>query len=367
MTWVAIIIGLALAAGLLAWTVRRRPAGRPHGNATPVGRGADHVSTLSSEASSAAHLERLNRAVEANTSEGGTTKIDRSALRSIIGPESSVAEEAYFLVIAGESMGRLIKLDRERTIIGRDEGTADIVFRDSTISKEHAEVRLIDGQVHIRDLGSSNGTYVDGREVESATLTDGARVVLGKATVLTLTFQDELGERFQARMYESATRDALTGALKKATFLDQVTTEMHYAKRHGTNFLVVIMDIDHFKNINDEYGHVVGDEVLAEIGKLVKSVTREEAMFVRYGGEEFILAERNADRAMGKIVAERIRSAVESAVFDTSAGPLKITMSLGVADVRSAGEADLIRVINSADQALYQSKRAGRNRVTVAE
>ncbi len=281
--------------------------------------------------------------------------------------EDSSIEDAYFLVIAGENVGRLIKLERDEYVIGRDPGATDICFLDDTISGQHARVRVNEGVVEIEDLGSSNGTFVDGREIEHASLKDGSRIVLGRSTVLTLTFQDELGEQFQQRMYESSTRDALTGALKKATFFDHLATELHFAKRHGTNYCVVMFDIDHFKEINDTHGHLVGDEILAEISDVIRAVTRDEALFVRYGGEEFIVAERNADVEMGAVFAERIRKTVEEHEFHTSAGPLDVTVSLGVADLRSVGEPDAKRLIEAADGAVYEAKRAGRNQFCVAD
>ena len=296
----------------------------------------------------------------------GTTKIDRDALRGLVGGESSVVEEAYFLVISGEGIGRFIKLERDEYVIGRDAATADIVFHDDAISKRHARVRMRDGMVEIEDLGSSNGTFVDGREITKTVLTDGARVVLGRSTVLTLTFQDEIGEQFKQKMYESSTRDRLTGANNKATFYDQLASEMHFARRHGTNYCIIMLDIDHFKAINDTHGHLVGDEILGEVADVIRSVTRDEALFVRYGGEEFIIGERNADLAMGTVVAERVRKAVADHVFETSAGPLSVTVSLGVADVRVIETPDTVKLVEAADKALYQAKGSGRNRVCAA-
>lgn len=310
-----------------------------------------------------ADVERL---LDSEAAEG-TAKIDRAALRALAGGESSAVEEAYFLVIAGEGIGRFIKLDRDEFIIGREPGFADIVFRDDAISKQHAKVRLRNGLVEIEDLGSSNGTFVDGKEVERATLKDGSRVLLGRSTVLTLTFQDRIGEQFQQRMYESSTRDRLTDAYNKATFLDQLASEMHFARRHGTNYYIVILDIDHFKAINDTHGHLVGDEILAEVGRLIRSMIRGEAMFVRYGGEEFIVAERNADATMGGIVAERIRSTIEKHAFETAAGVLHATVSLGVADLRVLSEVDGLKLVEAADTALYRAKSEGRNRVCIAK
>ena len=297
--------------------------------------------------------------------EQGTTKIDRAALRSLVDDDSAV-EEAYFLVIAGEGIGRFIKLDRDEHIIGRDPKLADIFFLDDTISKQHARVCIRDGAVVIQDLGSSNGTFVDGDEVDEAVLRDGARVVLGQSTVLTLTFQDELGEQFQQKMYESSTRDQLTGAYNKATFFDLINSEMHFALRHRTNYCIVMLDIDHFKNINDTYGHVAGDEILAQVADVIGGVTRDESLFVRYGGEEFIVGERDADLGTGAVVAERIRKAIGEHGFETSAGTIDVTVSLGVADLTTIDELDGLRLVEAADSALYEAKEGGRNRVCLA-
>ena len=299
--------------------------------------------------------------------EGGTTKIDRSELLGITGGHATGVQEAFFVVIAGDGVGRLIKLERNEHVIGRDPILADISFRDDAISKRHAKVSLRDGVVEIEDLGSSNGTFVDGEQITKSRLADGARVVLGRSTVLTLTFQDELGEQFQQRMYESSTRDQLTKAYNKATFLDQLHTEMRYAARHNTNYLLAIMDIDHFKAVNDTHGHLVGDEVLAQVSKLIRMVTREDAMFARYGGEEFIIAERNATMDDGEKLTERIRRTVAEHKFETSAGILDITLSIGHADLSVIGKPSARDLIDAADNALYAAKHAGRNCVRRAD
>lgn len=355
-----IAIGGAFALG------RKANASRSSDDESPEPARQPHRQTQTT-ASGPLSLEEIRALSDQATASDGTAKIERGALQALVEGRSKLqAERAFFVVIAGDGIGRFIALERQEYVIGREPKDTDICFLDEAISKQHARVTVKSGNVFIEDLGSSNGTFVDGEEVhQPVMLQDGSRIVLGRSTVLALTFQDELGEKFQQQMYESSTRDQLTGAFNKATFLDHLGAEMRYAKRHKTNFLIVIMDIDHFKSVNDTYGHLVGDEILAQVSGVIRSVVREDAHFSRYGGEEFIVAERNASAEEGAIVAERIRAAVEGHSFQTEAGPLNVTMSLGVADLKLVGEADGTTLVRLADEALYDAKRDGRNRFVV--
>lgn len=373
-----VVLSALVGAGAVAFLLRRRGVSQPAEPAssapsirdTAIGGmqvipGASRNHPTSKGPLSLEEIRALSDAGSSNSD--GTSKIDRDAIKRMVEGHNAQAERAFFVVIAGEGLGRFIRLERAEYVIGRDPQDTDICFLDDAISKRHARVRLRDGRVTIEDLGSSNGTFVDGEEVSDAVLLkDGSRIVLGRSTVLALTFQDELGEQFQQRMYESSTRDQLTGAYNKATFLDHLASEMRFSKRHGTNFLLVIMDIDRFKSINDTYGHLVGDEILSGVARVIQRVVREDAHFSRYGGEEFIVAERNATAAEGVILAERIRRAVEESEFSTSSGPLRVTLSLGIADVEMLGEPDGKALIATADAALYEAKHQGRNRAVVA-
>src|SRR5690606_348909 len=144
--------------------------------------------------------------------------------------------------------------------------------------------------------------------------------------------------------------------------IDQLRTEFSYAKRHNTELSLVIFDLDHFKRINDTYGHVPGDHVLIQLAELVQSMLRTEDVFARYGGEEFVIILRGTALRDAGILAERIRAAVERRSFLTGDTRLPVTVSIGVAAVHTS-ISDPLALVEQADAALYAAKEAGRNRV----
>jgi diguanylate cyclase (GGDEF)-like protein len=171
--------------------------------------------------------------------------------------------------------------------------------------------------------------------------------------------------RLFARMEEMATTDGLTGAVNRRRFQEQLTAALQRAARFGREVSVLMVDADHFKSINDTYGHPVGDLVLKRIARLLKAEARRTDVVARYGGEEFvvILDETGADGA--EQVAERVRQRIEAELIQGEFGRVKVTVSLGLATWPAHAETqDLL--LERADQALYEAKRKGRNRVMVA-
>lgn len=166
-----------------------------------------------------------------------------------------------------------------------------------------------------------------------------------------------------AEVQTMATTDWLTSLYNRRHFFRLGEEEIERARRFGSPISVVMIDIDHFKAINDTHGHSVGDEVLCAIAKRIASGLRRSDIAGRYGGEEFavVLPETEANSATA-IVGERLREAVGARPIDTAAGPLQVTISVGVAGVALARET-LIEALTRADTGLYAAKRAGRNRV----
>jgi diguanylate cyclase (GGDEF)-like protein len=155
--------------------------------------------------------------------------------------------------------------------------------------------------------------------------------------------------------------DGLTG-LWNRSYLDQrLAEELAFAKRHKTPMSCVMLDVDHFKSINDKHGHGFGDLVLKSIANILQQLCRDEDICCRYGGEEFAILVRNTDGVSAKLFAERLREGVEAAAFKSGLLSTSVTGSFGVADL-GAGSDD---ILNHADKALYESKKSGRNRVTL--
>jgi len=170
--------------------------------------------------------------------------------------------------------------------------------------------------------------------------------------------------RLQKTLFESSTRDALTGAFNRAYFDDRLRTEISFAVRHEKDVSLVIMDIDHFKPVNDRFGHPAGDEVLRQLSSTVQGLIRAEDVFCRYGGEEFALIVHGIPASGSIRLAERLRASVEAMVVTTDAGPLKVTVSIGVATLDCVDRSrEGRRLVVAADERLYEAKREGRNRV----
>jgi two-component system cell cycle response regulator len=283
-------------------------------------------------------------------------------------PSASTLEpmraEAYLIVLAGGSVGEMYKLGRERTVIGRG-ASADIRMMDEGISREHCEVVRQAERVIVRDLRSTNGTFCRGLRIEEQDLTDGDKILVGSGTVLKFTYHDKLDEDFQRQMLDSALRDDLTKAFNKRYFQDRIESEYAYAIRHNLATALISFDLDHFKTVNDTHGHPAGDHVLEQVAAAVMSTIRVEDVFARVGGEEFSIICRGADLLQAKIVAERIRRAVETRPLDWNGTSISLTVSVGVVAIPSASIRNASDFIAAADEMLYMAKRGGRNRVTL--
>jgi two-component system cell cycle response regulator len=275
-------------------------------------------------------------------------------------------QSAYLIVISAKSsasIGRMYKLEQPEIVLGRSV-EAQFQVEDDGISRKHAKLVLgPGGNYQLVDLGSTNGTYLNGYRVEIAELTDGDKIQLGSNTVLKFSLQDQLEEQYQRSIYESATRDGLTRIFNKKYFLDTLRKEFAYCLRHRVPLSLVMFDVDHFKKINDTYGHQAGDYVLTRIAQRVGDTVRVEDLFARYGGEEFALMLRESAEDQALICAERCRKAVDGSEFTFSGVPIKVTISLGIATLSDSDFAQPEDLIAAADKYLYRAKKAGRNRI----
>jgi diguanylate cyclase (GGDEF)-like protein len=270
--------------------------------------------------------------------------------------------QAFLIVLQGSNLGEMHKVEGPETIIGRAM-SAQVRLNDDGISRRHCRVLQIGGQVIIEDLGSANGTLVNGEAVQHQALKEGDKVRLGANTMLKFTYQDKLDETFQQQMYDAAARDGLTKAYNKKFFADRFETEFAYARRHRSVLSLIMFDVDHFKRVNDNYGHLAGDAVLVMLARIAQSMIRTEDIFARYGGEEFAIICRGTPLLNAGIVGERLRAAVEQAPFDYQGQRLPVTISVGVAALPESNVGTAQELIGEADEALYEAKKTGRNRV----
>ncbi len=274
----------------------------------------------------------------------------------------SQRDRAYLIVLQGSNVGEMYRLDGGESVIGRA-STAHIKLGDDGVSRKHARVVVDGAAVRIEDLGSSNGTLVNGAKVDMQQLRDGDKIQIGSTTVLKFTYHDKLEESFQRQMYDAALRDGLTKAYNKKHFTHRLETEFAYAKRHASALSLLMFDVDHFKRINDTFGHLAGDYVLSRLAQVAQGTLRTEDLFARYGGEEFAILCRGVPLASAAILGERIRGLVQTTNFVFETREIPVTVSVGVAAMPELSIEQPLELVGCADEALYEAKRTGRNRV----
>jgi diguanylate cyclase (GGDEF)-like protein len=273
-------------------------------------------------------------------------------------PAAPPSRHACLVVIYGDELGKKFELDRPSLIVGRSAG-ADIRVDQETVSRAHAELTSRGSIVRIRDLGSTNGTWVNERRVEEAELDDHDLIKVG-ATIFKFLSGSNLESAYYEEIYRVMTVDGLTGAFNKRFLTETLNREVARSRRYGRELSLVLFDLDRFKDINDAHGHLAGDAVLRAVCQTVASAIREEDVLARYGGEEFAVLLPETDLARALLLAEKLRGLVASGEFTVEGESVPVTVSLGVASLAQDGGTaeDLLR---RADERLYEAKGAGRD------
>ena len=265
----------------------------------------------------------------------------------------------HLLILSGPELGTAVELGNVPLEIGRDAECAVTLTSDG-VSRKHARVQLIFALYFVTDLASTNGTFVNDQRVSMAQLNDGDLLRIGDSVLKFVT--NHLEVQYTKRALDLATTDALTGVANKQQFDMSFEKARNMAEKSGRRLALVLFDIDHFKLINDSFGHAAGDLVLASAARIIAAALPVEASLYRVGGEEFAIVLPDTDRAAGLAQAEQIRSVVAQESIEHQGRRVPVTISLGVAEL-GAGESSA-DIYGRADQRLYASKNAGRNRVS---
>lgn len=270
------------------------------------------------------------------------------------------------MVVGGPrtAIGRVFRIT-ESLLLGRA-GEADVWLDGEGVSRRHARVVREADEVAVVDLGSKNGTWVNGERVERKALKGGELLQVGAHHILRFTWQDQLDEAAHRTLMESAIRDGLTGACNRSYFLDQLRKEVSAALRHKHALSLALLDLDHFKRINDSHGHAAGDLVLRHFARAVGTLIRSEDTFGRIGGEEFALILRQCPEGEAVKVMDRIRAQVEQLDLMHGDTRVVVTASIGVASLDPDTVTSDVNLMEQADQAMYRAKHGGRNRVVGA-
>jgi diguanylate cyclase (GGDEF)-like protein len=277
-----------------------------------------------------------------------------------------IRHRAVLTQMTGLEAGRVCSLELPEVTFGRAP-TCTHAFDEASLSRVHARLVREGGQYIIEDAGSRNGILVNEVRVQRQALRDGDRVKLGSAVTLRFQMVDELEEKALVRVFESSVKDGLTGAWNRKYLDERLRQEVAFAQRHRAALSVVLVDIDHFKKINDTYGHLVGDAVLRSTAATMKQAIRTEDLLARYGGEEFVVVARGVDVRSGLQLAERLRIIVERSPMTDDGQMIVRTISGGIASLDCCGPmATPERLLAIADDRLYRAKEGGRNRVVGA-
>ncbi len=275
--------------------------------------------------------------------------------------DSRTEKRPCLIMIRGDFIGQVYELEKDVIMIGRSDD-ADLVISDISISRKHAmTVRKADG-FYLSDLGSTNGSWVNKVPARgSVKLEEGDKVTLGEV-VFKFSFQDEDDTQYHLMLRNMAVKDGLTRIYNKRYFTEILGKEFDYNRRNQVGLALIMFDIDHFKQINDTWGHPAGDFILRSLARMIDREARGYDLFARFGGEEFVLLLRGVPLRSAVALADRIRYLIESNVFRYEGEELRVTISLGVTwwsgDDRFHSPDELVE---SVDRHLYDAKRAGRN------
>jgi|CXWL01.1.fsa_nt_gi diguanylate cyclase (GGDEF)-like protein len=277
--------------------------------------------------------------------------------------------DANVILIAhpeGKLLGTRYRLPPGSSLeIGRSPNAAVSLPEVLSVSRNHARVEHQMDGVFVEDLGSTNGTYVNDHLTQGRhKLASGDRFQVG-AVHFKFLQEADVEHAYHEAIYNLVVRDGLTEIYNKRKFDEEFAREFARATRYRRPLAMLVFDIDHFKAINDNYGHLCGDFVLKQIAGLARDTVRSEQIFARVGGEEFAVLCPETNVAEVAVLAEKLRQKIGANRVSYLGCDVRVTCSFGVAElapgIRSA--ADLFA---TADKALYQSKQGGRDRVTVA-
>lgn len=268
--------------------------------------------------------------------------------------------DACLVCIYGAELGKRWPLAGGAVVVGRA-SASDITLDQDSVSRAHAKF-LRRGDVYVlSDLGSTNGTFVADEQIKERVLRDGDRVRIGRTIFKFLTGKN-IETSYHEEIYRLVTVDGLTQIYNRRYFDETLEREITRCRRGALTLALLLVDLDHFKKVNDTHGHVVGDAVLRQLASELGPMLTMGEVFARTGGEEFGVIMPGFGLREARDTAERLRRAVASARFGTAEVRLACTISLGAAEL-SPGESAK-GIYERADAALYRAKENGRNRVS---
>ncbi len=294
--------------------------------------------------------------------------IDRlSETSTLIHPNNEQGEVAesnqqpMLVVMHGSLLGMTYAIKDEALIVGRT-ANLDIPIDDDNVSRRHAEIFREGDVVKLRDLDSTNGTFVNSQRVKESVLRDGDLILIGRV-LFKFIRSSSIENRFFGQMFALATTDFLTGIFNRQHIMSRLESEFARARRYLRPLSLLLYDIDHFKQINDTFGHLAGDQLLIESSRLVAKNVRQQDFFGRLGGDEFLVICPETELNNTVLMAQRLAQLIEKWSYSYQSRKLDFSISIGIAalsdEMRTSTD-----LIAKADDLMYRSKHRGRNHVS---
>lgn len=277
---------------------------------------------------------------------------------------STATREACLVHIypSGPTMGCRYPLSDRILMIGRGDD-CDIRLTDHSVSRKHAQIESATDGYYVSDQHSTNGTFVNDKQLDSPwLLQDGDYLRVGNCLYRYLA-GGNIEAEYHEEIYRLTILDGLT-QIHNGRYLNEfLEREVVRSQRHNRPLSVLALDIDKFKSLNDSQGHLCGDFVLRELAHVIRGNVRQEDLFARCGGEEFVIVLVETTKEGAVMVAERVRHAIATHQFRFECTPITLTISIGIANTSGDANVTATALRKAADAKLYEAKRTGRNRV----
>jgi diguanylate cyclase (GGDEF)-like protein len=298
-----------------------------------------------------------NRIVEETTQ---TILIEEVVNTQLSGEQPS----ACLIVISGGDIGDQHRIKINQTLIGRSIN-ADIQVNDDSASRDHALIIKDRNGYRVADNESKNGCFINDKKVGECYLHDGDLLRVGN-TIFKFLSRNNIEHAYHEELFRLAKIDGLTEIFNHRHFADSLDNELERAKRYDRELSLLMIDIDHFKKVNDCFGHRAGDYILKELADIFVKRSRRVDYVCRYGGEEFAIILPEVDVMGAFKFATTLKESVAAHEFKFENDDIAITISIGVSDIMDGIETTE-EMIETADKRLYLAKKMGRNRVISAD
>jgi two-component system, cell cycle response regulator len=279
-------------------------------------------------------------------------------------PDPGTGNDCLVVIYTAEPglLGKRFVLDRSPLRVGRGADN-HVVLEGDSVSRRHAHFERRGNAWFVVDDGSTNGTYLNEEQIaHDALLNNADRIKVGPTIVKFLSGLDAEA-KYHEEIYRMTIVDGLTQIHNKRYLFEALEKELIRARRYERELSLIIFDIDFFKRINDQYGHLAGDHVLRELARAVQERIRRDEVFARYGGEEFVIVLPETGLGGANALAEDLRERVATHAFVFQGERIPVTISIGCAQLSKEDRA-ATDLIQRADEKLYEAKRGGRNRVS---